>query len=196
MKKSPQDAQCPHCKRFFTKRGLREHLRHVRCSPTSTATKRVFKRARCKRCGKSFHSGNSLRVHVAGQHPAEYAQSPHSVKGHKAPLKRKGIVLNFARGHSWGFLSLSPQHPDNLPAGGCLVFGTDQVCSFFKLPRDGRKSNGAQHASYCRSSIRRAECIIASIIDPAREHVSCAARMIYPDHGWRESAVTSVFQDL
>ena len=29
-------------------------------------------------------------MHVAGQHPAEYAQSPHSVKGHKAPLKRKG----------------------------------------------------------------------------------------------------------
>ena len=90
MRKSPKDAQCPHCKRFFTKRGLREHLRHVRCSPTSTATKRVFKRARCKHCGRSFHSGSSLRVHVAGQHPAEYAQSPHSVKGHKAPLKRKG----------------------------------------------------------------------------------------------------------
>ena len=90
MRKSPKDAQCPHCKRFFTKRGLREHLRHVRCSPTSTATKRVFKRARCKHCGKSFHSGNSLRVHVAGQHPDEYAKSPHSVKDHIAPPKRKG----------------------------------------------------------------------------------------------------------
>ena len=89
MRKSPKGAQCTHCKRFFTKRGPREHLRHVRCSPTSTATKRVFKRARCKHCGKSFHSGNSLRVHVAGQHPAEYAKSPHSVKRHKAPLKRK-----------------------------------------------------------------------------------------------------------
>ena len=90
MRKSPTGAQCPHCKRFFTKSGLREHLRHVRCSPTSTATNCVFIRVRCKHCGKSFHSGNSLRVHVAGQHPAEYAQSPHSVKGHKAPLKRKG----------------------------------------------------------------------------------------------------------
>ena len=58
-------------------------------SPTSTAKKRVFERARCKYCSKSFHSGNSLRVHVAGQHPAEYAKSPHSVKRHKAPLKRK-----------------------------------------------------------------------------------------------------------
>ena len=86
---SPKDAQCPHCKRWFTKRGLKEHLRHVKCSPSSTATKRVFQRARCKYCGKSFHSGNSLRVHVAGQHPDEYARSPHSVKLHKAPLKRK-----------------------------------------------------------------------------------------------------------
>ena len=89
MRKSPKDTQCPHCNRLFTKRGLKEHLRHVRCSPTSTAQKRVFTRARCKYCGKSFHSGNSLRVHVAGQHPAEYAKSPHSVQQHKAPLKRR-----------------------------------------------------------------------------------------------------------
>jgi hypothetical protein len=89
MRKYPRDAQCPHCKRFFTRKGLKEHLRHVRCSPTSTATKRVFERARCRYCGKSFHSGNSLRVHVAGQHPPEYSKSPHSVKHHKAPLKRK-----------------------------------------------------------------------------------------------------------
>ena len=89
MRKSPKDTQCPHCQRFFTKKGCREHQRHVRCSPSSTAKKRVFERARCKHCGKSFHSGNSLRVHVAGQHPAEYSRSPHSVKRHKAPLKRK-----------------------------------------------------------------------------------------------------------
>ena len=89
MRKSPRDAQRPHCKRCFTRKGLKEHLRHVRCSPTSTATKRLFARARCKYCGKSFHSGNSLRVHVAGQHPDEYAKSPHSVKHHKAPLKRR-----------------------------------------------------------------------------------------------------------
>ena len=86
---SPKDSQCPHCKRFFTKRGLKEHLRHVKCSPTSTATPKKFERARCKYCSKIFHSGNSLRVHVAGQHPAEYAKSPHSVKRHKAPLTRK-----------------------------------------------------------------------------------------------------------
>ena len=86
---SPKDAQCPHCKRWFTKRGLKEHLRHVKCSPTSTATKRVFQRARCLYCGKSFHSGKSLRAHVAGQHPDEYSKSPHSVKHHKAPLKRR-----------------------------------------------------------------------------------------------------------
>ena len=90
MRKSPKDTQCPHCKRFFTKKGCREHQRHVRCSPTSTAQKREFERARCKHCGNSFHSGNSLRVHVAGQHPDEYAKSPHSVKDHIAPPKRKG----------------------------------------------------------------------------------------------------------
>ena len=89
MRKSQRDAQCPRCKRFFIRKGLKEHLRHVRCSPTSTATKRLFARARCKYCGKSFHSGNSLRVHVAGQHPDEYSKSPHSVKHHKAPLKRR-----------------------------------------------------------------------------------------------------------
>eukprot|EP00973_Karenia_brevis_P074620 10370029-Karenia_brevis.AAC.1 len=81
-----------------------------------------------------------------------------------------GCMNNFEPRPRARVFSLSSQHPDKLPAGGCLVFGTDQVCSFFKLPRDGRKSNGAQHASYCRSGIRRAECIIASIIDPAREH--------------------------
>ena len=48
--------------------------------------------ARCRYCGKTFHSGNSLRLHVAGQHPAEYAKSPHSVKRHKAPLKRKSVL--------------------------------------------------------------------------------------------------------
>ena len=48
MRKSPKDTQCPHCQRFFTKKGCREHQRHVRCSPSSTAKKRVFERARCK----------------------------------------------------------------------------------------------------------------------------------------------------
>ena len=88
-KTSPKTSQCPHCKRLFTRKGVREHLRHVRCSPTSTATPKKFERARCRYCHKSFHSGNSLRAHVAGQHPSEYAKSPHSVKRHKALVKPK-----------------------------------------------------------------------------------------------------------
>ena len=89
-RKSKRDAQCEHCKRFFTKKGLKEHQRHVKCSPTSTATPRKWERARCKHCGKGFHSSNSLRVHVSTQHPTEYRKSPNSVKAHRSPVKRSG----------------------------------------------------------------------------------------------------------
>ena len=89
-RKSKRDAQCEHCKRFFTKKGLKEHQRHVKCSPTSTATPRKWERARCKHCGKIFHSSNSLRVHVSTQHPTEYRKSPKSVKAHRSPVKRSG----------------------------------------------------------------------------------------------------------
>ena len=88
QRKSPRDAQCPHCKKWFTRMGLLEHKRHVRCSPTSKATPRKWERARCKYCLKSFHSVNSLRTHVSGQHPDEYRRSPNSVKAHRAPLKK------------------------------------------------------------------------------------------------------------
>ena len=73
---------------MFTKKGLLEHMRHVKCSPTSTATPRKWEKARCKHCSRSFHSSNSLRVHVSSQHPTEYSKSPNSVKAHRAPLKR------------------------------------------------------------------------------------------------------------
>ncbi len=72
---------------MFTKKGLLEHRRHVKCSPTSTATPRKWERARCKHCGRSFHSSNSLRVHVSSQHPTEYGRSPNNVKAHRVPLK-------------------------------------------------------------------------------------------------------------
>ena len=88
-RKSPRDARCPHCGRHFTKGGLKQHLRHVKCSPTSTATPRKFERVRCKHCGKSFHSTNSLRVHVSTVHPEEYARSPGLMKHHRAPYHKK-----------------------------------------------------------------------------------------------------------
>ena len=88
-RKSPRDAKCPHCGRHFTKGGLKQHMRHVKCSPTSTASPRNFERVRCKHCSKSFHSTNSLRVHVSTVHPKEYAKSPGHMKHHRAPYKSK-----------------------------------------------------------------------------------------------------------
>ena len=88
-RKSPKDAKCQHCGRHFTKGGLKQHLRHVKCSPTSTASPRQFERVRCKHCVKSFHSTNSLRVHVSTVHPREYAKSPGLMKHHRAPYHTK-----------------------------------------------------------------------------------------------------------
>ena len=85
------------------KKGLKEHQRHVKCSPTSTATPRKWERARCKHCGKSFHSSNSLRVHVSTQHPTEYRKSPNSVKAHRSPVKRSGSTKT-------GHASSAPRH--------------------------------------------------------------------------------------
>ena len=89
-RKSPRDATCPHCRRRFTAKGLKEHQRHVKCSPSSTAIPRTFERVRCKHCNKSFHSTNSLRVHVATTHEKEYARSPGSMKDHKVALQKRG----------------------------------------------------------------------------------------------------------
>ena len=88
-RKSPRDATCVHCGRKFTKGGLKQHLRYVRCSPTSKASPRKFERVRCKHCNKSFHSTNSLRVHVATVHPKEYAQKPGHMKYHRVPPVKK-----------------------------------------------------------------------------------------------------------
>ena len=87
-RKSPRDARCEHCGKLFTRKGLLEHKRHVKCAPTSKATPRKWERARCKRCHRSFHSSNASRVHVSTQHPSEYRRSPNSVKAHRSHLKR------------------------------------------------------------------------------------------------------------
>ena len=71
-RKSPRDARCEHCGKLFTRKGLLEHKRHVKCAPTSKATPRKWERARCTYCHRSFHSSNGLRVHVSTQHPSEY----------------------------------------------------------------------------------------------------------------------------
>ena len=79
---------CKHCGKLYkNQRSLREHLRH-HCKRCKSASPRKYTPARCKHCGKVFHSANSLRVHVSTQHAREYARSPKSVKGHRAPLKK------------------------------------------------------------------------------------------------------------
>ena len=88
-RKSPKDSVCAHCGKMFTTGGLKQHLRHVKCAPTSTASPRQFERVRCKHCGKSFHSTNSLRVHVSTRHPKEYSKSPGHMKYHRSPYKKK-----------------------------------------------------------------------------------------------------------
>ena len=99
-RKSPRDATCPHCKRNFTKGGLKQHLRYVKCSPSSKASPRKFARVRCKHCHKSFHSTNSLRVHVSTVHPKEYAKAPGLMKYHRAPYeKRSGKNKSRAKTH-------------------------------------------------------------------------------------------------
>ena len=101
-RKSPKDSQCPHCKRFFTAGGLKQHMRFVKCSPASTASPRKFERVRCKHCGKSFHSTNSLRVHVSTRHPKEYSRSPGHMKHHRSSYKatKKKTTENINTGNN------------------------------------------------------------------------------------------------
>ena len=80
-------ACCKFCHEWFTPKGLKEHLRHVKCSDASTATQRVYQAAVCKYCNGKFHSNNALRVHVAGMHPEEYAKHPNQVAPHRAVFK-------------------------------------------------------------------------------------------------------------
>ena len=86
-RKSPRDSACPHCGKLFAKGGLELHMRHVKCSPCSTASPRKWQRVRCRHCSRSFPSVNSLRVHVSTRHAREYAKSPGSMKDHRAPYK-------------------------------------------------------------------------------------------------------------
>ena len=85
-KVSPKNTACEHCGRFFTARGVKEHVRH-HCPANSNRRKRVFTKAKCLHCGKRMHSAG-LRVHVASVHPEKYARS-RSVKAHRAPEKPK-----------------------------------------------------------------------------------------------------------
>ena len=124
-RKSKCDAQCEHCKRFFTKKGLKEHQRHAKCSPTSTATPRKWERACCKHCGKSFHSSNSLRVHVSTQHPTEYRKSPNSVKAHRSPVKRSGSTEHDTAGRSTSPQVASRKPVSHSPASRAEKLKTD-----------------------------------------------------------------------
>jgi hypothetical protein len=85
-KVSPKNTACEHCGRFFTARGVKEHVRH-HCPANPDRRKRVFTKSKCLHCGKRVHSAG-LRVHVASVHPEKYARS-RSVRAHRAPEKQK-----------------------------------------------------------------------------------------------------------
>ena len=84
---SPKDTKCTFCGRYFTRRGLLKHQRH-HCAKNSNRVPRMFKKSRCKLCGKTLH-GNGLRAHVAQVHPEAYARS-RSVRAHRMKETRSG----------------------------------------------------------------------------------------------------------
>ena len=96
-KVSPKNTACEHCGRFFTARGVKEHVRH-HCPANPNRRKRVFTKSKCLHCGKRMHSAG-LRVHVASVHPEKYARS-RSVKAHRAPEKPKKSEAKEAGRHS------------------------------------------------------------------------------------------------
>ena len=96
-KVSPKNTACEHCGRFFTARGVKEHVRH-HCPANPNRRKRVFTKSKCLHCGKRMHSAG-LRVHVASVHPEKYARS-RSVKAHRAPERPKKSEAKEAGRHS------------------------------------------------------------------------------------------------
>ena len=84
---SPKDTKCKFCRRWFTRRGVAEHMRH-HCAKNPDRVPREFKKSQCRHCGRILH-GNGLRAHVAQVHPEQYARS-RSVRAHRMKEKRSG----------------------------------------------------------------------------------------------------------
>ncbi len=95
MRKSPEKATpCLYCGKLFTSKGVYEHERHS-CPHNKNRKKRSFGKARCKICGESFHQ-NSLRAHMATQHPLEFARE----KANRKPSSRAAKRRELMRRHS------------------------------------------------------------------------------------------------
>ncbi len=166
-RKSPKDAICPHCKRSFTKGGLKQHLRYVKCSPNSTATPRKFERVRCKHCLKSFHSTNSLRVHVSTVHAKEYSKSPGHMKHHRAPYhgkKRSGTDASGNKSHRRSPAHASTHLAERAPSSWAGIDGQARSNHGSKRPlSDGERrghphhtEKGARHVGNARGPLRSA----------------------------------------
>ena len=175
-RKSKRDAQCEHCKRFFTKKGLKEHQRHVKCSPTSTATPRKWERARCKHCGKSFHSSNSLRVHVSTQHPTEYRKSPNSVKAHRSPVKRSGSTktgrASSAPRHDTAGRSTSPQVASRKPVSHSPASRAEKLKTDLDVEAMIRKSPDPATSRRIWETVLRQQQLQKDRTQSARRHVA------------------------
>ena len=85
-KTSLKDTRCEFCGRFFTARGVKEHMRH-HCHSNPNRRKRKFEKVTCVHCGKVMHSAG-LRVHVASVHPEKYVRS-RSVSAHRVEKRPK-----------------------------------------------------------------------------------------------------------
>ena len=127
-KVSPKNTACEHCGRFFTARGVKEHVRH-HCPANPHRRKRVFTKSKCLHCGKRMHSAGLRRVQCLCAprevRPFAFCEStPRTGKakekrseGSRAPLKRvapaglgescppcpiKGAEKNFSRKQKQG----------------------------------------------------------------------------------------------
>ena len=176
-RKSKRDAQREHCTRFCTKtKALKEHQRHVKCSPTSTATPRKWERARCKHCGKSFHSSNSLRVHVSMQHPNEFRKSPNSVKAHRSPVKRSGSTktgrASSAPRHDTAGRSASPQVASRKPVSHSPASRAEKLKTDLDVEAMIRKSPDPATSRWIWETVLRQQQLQKDRTQSARRHAA------------------------
>ena len=168
---SPKDTKCTFCGKYFTRRGLLEHQRH-HCAKNPHRRPRVFKKTRCKHCGKEMH-GNGLRVHVASVHPEAYARA-RSVKAHRMkenPFKRSG---NAGVKKEVGKKKHSRQHE----ASNHALHSREDSSA----PRKPRKEHKVMHAHDRRES--RAETT-ERIWEEVRKRTPLLTRNRKPSGNWR-----------
>ena len=158
-KVSPKNTACEHCGRFFTARGVKEHVRH-HCPANPNRRKRVFTKSTCLHCGKRMHSAG-LRVHVASVHPEKYARS-RSVKAHRAPEKPKKSEAKEARRHS----KESPRRVSASPAR----HAPSKALKKFLPQAKARKSNRIAFGRRSRSALEKGDLAVRRRCGVSKSH--------------------------